>query len=343
MALTAVLLVALFSVAWLFPVPYVAMSPGPTEDVLGTVGKNRPVIEIEKTGLDKTDGKLDLTTVSATPAGQKLELLSALEAWIDPDVAVVPRSYLYPDNKTPKQVNTENAEMMTMSQEEAIAAALRLAGEKIDAVVVVSAIQEGAPALGKLKAGDIIVSVDGKPVGADVEKVGQLVGGHRPGDKVVFSVRRNGKAIEVPIVTTHRQQEKDKAAVGITAGGSYNFPFKVKVNLGQDIGGPSAGSMFALGIYDKLTPGSLTGGKHIAGTGTINSAGKVGPIGGIQQKIIGARDGGATVFMVPADNCPAAADAGISDIRLIRVENLAGAVKALNALNEGKDKQVPAC
>jgi PDZ domain-containing protein len=118
------------------------------------------------------------------------------------------------------------------------------------------------------------------------------------------------------------------------------FPFNVRIRVG-DIGGPSAGLMFALGIVDKLTPGNLTGGKFVAGTGEISADGTVGAIGGIQQKMIGARQAGATVFLTPAGNCADTAGAVPQGMRLVRVSTLAGAMSGLKALAAGRS--VPSC
>ena len=128
--------------------------------------------------------------------------------------------------------------------------------------------------------------------------------------------------------------------VGVGVIETYQFPFQVKINVGN-IGGPSAGLMFALGIMDKLTPGGLTGGRFIAGTGEISANGAVSPIGGIQQKMAGARAAGATVFLTPAANCPDTDGAVPQGLRLIKVCTLAGAVRDLKALTTGGS--VPSC
>ncbi len=112
--------------------------------------------------------------------------------------------------------------------------------------------------------------------------------------------------------------------MGVQVAESFVFPFTVKIKIGN-IGGPSAGLMFALGIIDKITPANLTGGKFIAGTGEIEANGTVDPIGGIQQKMVGARAAGATVFLTPAANCPDTAGAVPAGLRLVKVSNLAGA------------------
>jgi PDZ domain-containing protein len=120
----------------------------------------------------------------------------------------------------------------------------------------------------------------------------------------------------------------------------YKFPFSVKFSVG-DIGGPSAGMMFALGIIDKLTSDNLTGGKFIAGTGEITSTGQVVPIGGIQQKMVGARDAGATVFLAPAGNCSDVRGAIPSGLRVVKVATLSQAMTDLEELKAGKT--VPSC
>jgi Lon-like protease len=341
-ALSAVLLVALIAVAFLIPVPFVTMSPGPTEDTLGKV-KSKEIVQITGAETYPTNGELSLTTVAVTSPDQKLDLPGALAAWLDPKVAVMPRSYIYSDNDTPQEVEQRNAAAMETSQLDAIAAALaEVQGKPIPKdVVVVLAIAEGAPALGKLEAGDIIRTVDGQPI-RTADDVVKAVRKHKVGDEVDFQVTRDRKQVNVTVPTVKSPDDPNRPMVGITPDMGYDFPYDVKVNLGQDIGGPSAGTMFALAIVDKLTPESLTDGKHIAGTGTIDAAGKVGPIGGIQQKIAGAERDGASVFLVPNDNCDEAAAAKIDGIRLVRVKTLADAVDSLEALADGNGK-IPSC
>jgi PDZ domain-containing protein len=121
---------------------------------------------------------------------------------------------------------------------------------------------------------------------------------------------------------------------------SFKFPFQVKINIGN-VGGPSAGMMFALAIIDKLTPSNLTGGKFIAGTGEIEVDGAVDPIGGIQQKMAAARAAGATVFLAPADNCSDTAGSVPAGLRVVKVSTLRGAIGALKAVKAGKP--VPSC
>lgn len=340
-ALTSVLLVALVSVAWMLPVPYVAMSPGPVEDVLGKEG-DRPVIEVAGYEQHETTGRLDLTTVSATPASRQLGLVEALRGWIDSEVAVVPRDYLYPEDQTPEQVDEVNAELMDASQHHAVAAALRLAGKDVNRAVAVGAVLEGAPAQDRLKAGDLITAVDGKPMKGPSD-VQRAVGDAGPGAEVEFTVQRGAKTREVTVTTEKSEDEPETGVVGIQVETGYDYNGEVTINISDQIGGPSAGAMFALGLYDKLVDEDLLEGEHVAGTGSIDADGKVGPIGGIQQKVAGAKAAGATVFLVPSDNCEAAAALGADGIRLIEVGTLQGAVRALENLREGNAAKVPTC
>lgn len=346
------LLVALVAIAGLLPVPYVAMSPGPTENTLGAYDGTEVVV-IDGAETFPTEGRLDLTTVSVTSADSELDLLTALKVWLDPSVAVVPREQVYPDDVSPDEVATENAEQMTGSQENAKAAALRELDLPVVERVVVQSIVEGAPALGKLEARDVILAVDDVEI-ASAEDVVEVVTGHEPGEDVTFTVKRDGEVSDVTITTTEAPPPpasgpdeptaaaEPRAFVGIAPGSGFEFPFEVDITLGEDIGGPSAGLVFALAIVDKLTPGALTAGASIAGTGSIQADGVVLPIGGIQQKVRGAREAGATVFLVPAADCAGAVSAEVDGIQLVRVETLADARQSLESIAAG-DTDVPVC
>ncbi len=165
---------------------------------------------------------------------------------------------------------------------------------------------------------------------SQVPQVGDWSASTRSATNVVFLIRRGGAEQTVQLKTAATPGEATRPMVGISIG--VDSPVKVSVNLGQDIGGPSAGTAFALAIYDKLTPGPLLDGKHVAGTGTIDALGQVGAIGGIQQKIAGAKNDGATVFLVPAPNCDAALHADVKDIRLVKITTLNEAIAALQAV-----------
>jgi PDZ domain-containing protein len=192
------------------------------------------------------------------------------------------------------------------------------------------------PATGVLRKGDIITAVDGRPVTCRAS-AGMLIRARGPGAVVRLTIDRRGTTRQVRLKTA---DSGGKAVVGVGVFENYRFPFQVRINVGP-IGGPSAGLMFALGIMDKLTPSGLTRGRFIAGTGEISASGAVSPIGGIQQKMAGARTAGATVFLTPAANCPDTTGGVPQGLRLIKVYTLAGAVRDLNALAAGHS--VPSC
>ncbi|HEU4947129.1 MAG TPA: PDZ domain-containing protein [Kribbella sp.] len=331
-----IVLVAALGLVTVFPVPFVSFSPGPVRDTLGA-SKNKPVIEITGHETYPTDGRLDLTTVSVTSPDRQLTLPQAMRNWLDPHHDLFPRDIIYPPDQSADEVEEQNTAEMTGSQDSAVAAALQEAGLPVHPKV--ASVAKGSPAAGKLKPGDVIYEVDGVAV-TKVPQVGELVRKNKVGDQVEFRIRRGGKEQTVTLKAAATPGDPTRPMVGITIG--VDSAVKVTVNLGQDIGGPSAGTAFALAIYDKLTPGPLLAGKHVAGTGTIDAVGQVGAIGGIQQKIAGAKEAGATVFLVPGPNCSAALHADVDGIRLVKITTLHEAIAALTALAKGSG-DVPAC
>jgi PDZ domain-containing protein len=335
------LLLACVGVALLLPVPFVTTSPGPTVDTLGSTG-DRPVVRIEGRRTYPTRGELELTTVRVSSPGSRLSLVEAVRAWFDPDRELLPRDVVYPPEESVAQVERENAEQMQTSQQDAVVAALREVGVSVPRTVVVQSIVRGAPALGRLQAGDTIRAVNGRSITAP-EQVGAALQSTPPGKTARFRVVREGSTTTVVTPTEAAEDDPDLTMVGIAVGVGYDLPFEVNIDVGADIGGPSAGTMFALAIVDKLTPGALTGGAVVAGTGAISYDGVVGEIGGIQQKILGAADSGADIFLVPRANCAEALGADAGDMRLVQVATLHGAVRALQVLAEDPDASVPAC
>ena len=308
------------------PVPYVALGPGPTYNTLGDVD-GTPVIDIEGTQVFPTDGHLDLTTVGVQPS---LTLLEALRGWFDRDLAVVPRDVVYPPGKTSAEVNAENTASMVRSQSTATTAAARQLGIKTVRVEV-GAVADGSPAAGRLAPGDVLVSVDGSPV-TDEARLRALITEGGVGRVLPVRYERKGVAATTTITTAGSAEDASRPVIGITPVGV--LPFTVDISL-EEVGGPSAGLMFTLGILDKLGAGSLTGGTFIAGTGEITADGLVGPIGGIPQKLIAARAKGAVAFLVPEGNCAEAATRAPAGLALLKVATLAEALKGLEALRTG--------
>ncbi len=324
------------AVAVLVPVPYVILGPGPTLNTLGESG-GQPLITIIGRKTYPTVGNLNMVTVSYQGGpGANLNIFQALRAWLDPSEAVVPESELFPPGQTAQQSLAQDTEEMASSQQTATAAAFTVLHIPYQTQVVVMQTVPGTPASKVLKAGDVITAVDGKPV-TGATNLSSLITSHPAGTLLEVTVLRDGKTLQLPV---RSENSGGTPIIGVEVQEEYKFPFTVKISVG-DIGGPSAGMMFALGIIDKLTQLNLTGGKFIAGTGEITAAGQVQPIGGIQQKMVGARDAGATIFLAPAGNCSDTAGAIPAGLRVVKVSTLAGAISDLEAIKAGKP--VPSC
>ena len=343
-AVVACLLLALASVAAFLPVPYVTMSPGPTVDVLAKGANDKEIIAVSGHKTYPTEGDLRLTTVSVTNPAQKVHLVSVLGAWFDTTRAVYPRDVIYPPDKSAEESEQESNVEMVSSQDTSIAAALDELGYDLPLQIEVLAVTKGSPAEGKLRVRDKLREINGVRIRAvgQVTKAVQQSGVDKP---ATFVVRRGSTDETVTMTAEAAKDDPDKAVVGVQIGTSYDFPFDVSVRLDQDIGGPSAGLIFSLGVYDKLTPGALSGGNDIAGTGTITAAGRVGPIGGIQQKIVAAASAGAKIFLVPPDNCESAGSADVKrgEIRLVKAATLRSAVTSLEAYAADPAADLPAC
>ncbi|WP_019875745.1 YlbL family protein [Sporichthya polymorpha] len=339
LSVTGVLLAVMVACLLLLPVPYARLSPGPATDTLGEAN-GKPLIVISGRQTFPTTGKLDLTTVAISNPSHRMSLFEAMQGWLQSGVAVVPRNTVYPDNLSAEDIEARNVQEMALSQTHATAAALKQLKIPLVGNTVVAALTEGTPAWGKLQVADRILRIDGVKVTGPAQVV-ELVRKHKPGEQVAFVLERDGKRVNQTLTAAANPDDPSIPFVGITPDVDYEFPFSVTISL-DDVGGPSAGLMFALGIVERLTPEDITGGRHIAGTGSISDDGVVGKIGGIQMKILGARKAGATVFMVPAGNCREAAANRPDGIQLVRVDTLDTAVKALTAIRTGQGT-VPTC
>ncbi|GAA1790280.1 PDZ domain-containing protein [Luedemannella flava] len=324
----AVLVVALTWLVGSADVPYVQMDPGPTYN---TVAANDSVISITGTETSKSEGQLLFVTVRVRP---QLTLLEALRGWWDSDSAVVPRELVYPPDKTEKEVEKQNAEDFARSESSAQLAALAQLGfaEK----VAVDKVTTGAPADGVLKPEDIIVSIDGTPV-TTTDKLLELIRAKPVGTRLTIEVTRDGKPVTAQVATV--KGEDGNPRVGIVPKLVRPHPFTVKIPV-EDVGGPSAGLMLSLGIIDKLDPVDLTGGKIIAGTGSIDEKGAVGPIGGVAQKVVAAKRDGAAWFLTPKANCAEAVANAQEGLPLVQVSTLTDAVTALKTIREGGQPQL---
>jgi PDZ domain-containing protein len=349
LVISGVTTLTLLGIAFLLPVPFVKLSPGPTFNVIGEQD-GKPVIAISGTQTYPTSGDLDMTTVyeSGGPRGG-LTFIDAISSWLKASDAVVPRELLFPDDVSGEDVEKRQAMLFSTSQSSAVAAAMNYLDRPVTTQIVVNAVYSDTPADGKLLPKDEIVSVDGEAI-SSAQQVVEAVRSQPVGTELTFVVRReqtgdDGEAadpVEQTVVLTTADNPDDPGTpyIGIGVGEYYTAGFPIDFTL-DDVGGPSAGMMFATGIVDKLTPGDLAAGKHIAGTGTIEPDGAIGPIGGIRQKLAGARDAGATLFLMPAQHC-AEADGHVPDgLTVVPVSTLGESIQAIEAYTAGET--LPRC
>lgn len=325
--------------ASMLPVPYVVERPGPAIDVLGEY-QDEQILTIEGAETYETDGELMMTTVSVDGGpGYTVTPVEVLVGWFDPSQAVFPRELLFPEDQTQEQTDLHNTVQMSTSQQGAVAVALDELGVAYEDTVMVAGIQAGAPAEGQLEGGDVILAVDGEEA-ADVEGYQALVADREPGEDVTVTVLRDDEERDVTMTTA---DVDGTARLGIVLGAGYDFPMDVRLTVG-DVGGPSAGTMFSLAVYDELTPGALTGGEAVAGTGTISADGEVGSIGGIRQKMIGARDAGAEFFLAPGANCEEVAGNEPDGLQVVAVDTFDEALEATTTIAEsGTADSLPTC
>ncbi|WNV74681.1 S16 family serine protease [Geodermatophilus sp. DSM 44513] len=321
------------------PVPYVAQVPGPTFNTLGEID-GEPIITVE--GLERTEaeGELTLTTVGVSRAG--LSLVEAVQGWFDDEVSVVPEETVYPAGRSEEETREANRQAFLTSEEAAEAAALAELGHPVK--VVVRGLSEDSPAEGQLQEGDAIEAVDGRPT-PDLGTLDTVLRAIPGGSEVTVAYTRLGEAGSATVTTRSAAdadgdlpadaEPREGSLLGVLVREQPAAPFDVDIAV-EDVGGPSAGLMLTLGILDMVGGTDLTGGATVAGTGTIDAEGRVGPIGGIQLKMIAAAEIGAELFLVPADNCAEALAGPEPQLPTARVATLDDALTALEDLRAGR-------
>lgn len=341
-AATVVVLLAL--VQWAFPPPFVVERPGPVVDTLGTVQTGKagedpqPMIQIEGAETYPTQGQLNLLTVSIQGGPDRsVGWLGLIPALLDPSQEIVPMEQIFPPGVSSEDREAQNEQLMDRSQADATVAALRQLGTEVPATVSVSAVVEGSPAAGVLKETDELLRVNGTEV-LGVEQLRRLIAQNGADQPAEIVLRRDGQeqTVAVTPVASGTQETPGPAVLGIGVASEYDFPFDVDLLI-NDIGGPSAGMMFALGIMDTLTPGPLTGGHTVSGTGTIDGEGTVGPIGGLPQKMWGAAEAGTELFLMSVGNCDAVPENIPGDMTVVPVATLAEAERAIEDFVAGKE------
>ncbi len=327
-------------VMWLVDVDYYALSPGPVSDVGDHV--------VVESGEADDQGELFFLTVSV----KEVNALEALAAWLDAEVDLTPTESIRPADVTPEELRRINLDQMNLSKDTAIVVALERLGYEVtfqgNGALVSSVIAEGAAA-GTLEPDDVIVAINREPVEFSSD-AGTLLAAFRPGDTVTLTVDRPTDESATEFETfdaditlgVFRGVDEDgnefvdenRGMVGVLLG-NFNvemvLPLEIEIDS-QNIGGPSAGMMFTLEIYNQLSDQDLTAGRVVAGTGTIQRDGTIGSIGGVRQKVYAAIAAGADIILVPAGNYEEALTADSDEIEIVRVETIDQAIAFLESL-----------
>jgi Lon-like protease len=319
----ALIVVGLITAAFLLPLPmFFGFLPGPVRDV-------EELVEVRGTPSYSSEGSLYLTTVSLDP---EVTIVDWITAAIDPTKTVVPRDEVTGGQSLSESQRVQQQEMAKSKRDAEVVAlgALDLAFPSGDGARI-----EGVrgPAGGILQRGDVITEIDGIRTETLCD-VSRAVGERHPGERVPVTVERDGSTQTLTVTAGSHPQIPGRAYLGIAMSPDYEFKpsFHIDFKTG-DIAGPSAGLMFSLALYDRLTPDDLTNGKNIAGTGTITCDGTVGPIGGVEQKVAGAERQGAEIFLAPAANADQARSAA-DDIKIVPVDTFDDALSYLEGLDE---------
>jgi PDZ domain-containing protein len=315
----AVAIVAVF-IAGFVPLPYYALGPGPAREV-------QPLISVDGPPVYQSDGRFVMTTVEF----RQVTGVGALLAWLNPDEHVVASEQLFPEGETREQEDRRAISQMDQSKIDATSVVLdSLQGYRHahGNGSLIRATVPGCSADGRLFPGDVALEINGDPI-RDAADASRAIESIPSGKALTFVVRPLGKTRDEEIRLVRQPcGGSTKPLVGVSM--IDDFPFDVSIRSG-DVGGPSAGLMWALGLYDALTPGDLTDGRTIAGTGTIAPDGTVGPIGGIEDKVLAADGIGASELLVPVEDMAAARAVAVPGLRLVPVRSFDRAVSFLEA------------
>jgi Lon-like protease len=272
-----------------FSLPYYVSKPGIAKEL-------SPIIQVEDG--EEGKGSFMLTTVRMGRAN----IYSYVEAKLFDYVELYPIEAILQETETQDEYNARQLHAMAGSKLNAIEVAYKKAGYPVEyeykGVYVVQVVPD-MPAEGKLRAGDRIIMVDGQEFDSS-ENFIEYVGKKKTDEQIELTIKRNGKTKTVIVTVKPFKEDPKKIGIGISLVDDKDIRVNPNVTVKTDeIGGPSAGLMFALEIYDQLMEEDFTKGYQIAGTGTIDSKGAVGPIGGIDQKIVAADKAGAEIFFAP--------------------------------------------
>lgn len=330
---TGALLLAAASLA--MPSPYMLESPGPTFNTTGEI-EDQPVTSVTGAETFDAEGTLALTTIYVTGAPtQTVRVPQAVRGWASGDTDMTPDELVYPSGTTAEEVRQRNTEAMASSQQLSLAAALDHLEIDFEVELFVAdftpdAVEAGTDEL--LTAGDRILQAAGESV-TGLEGLRSAVN-EASGEPIELTVARDGGQVNVEVPTY--QEADGEYYVGILLGNEFEFPVEAEIQL-EDVGGPSAGLMFSLGLIDTMTQESMTGGQDWAGTGTVDPDGTVGPIGGAPLKLVGAQEQGAEHFLAPRDNCDELEGRLPQGLDVYGVEDVDEAVAVVEAVRDGDE------
>jgi PDZ domain-containing protein len=329
------------------PAPYVIKSPGPTHDTLGSANA-QDLITVNDSQTYEATGQLRLTTVGVSGGpGYPVNFGQVLRGWFAKDSAVQPREAVYPENVTQEQIEQMNQAEMATSQEQATYSALKLLGYDVKTRLNVSMTLEGSPFEGQLEEGDVLSTLNGSTITSYEDLISLLDTIPAGSDVTLGYIEADQVDSETPEIheisaASAANEDGTGSRLGIALNLDFDFPVSVDITIDR-IGGPSAGMMFALGMIERLTEGDQTNGQIIAGTGTMDTSGDVGSIGGIQQKLYGAVRDGATHFLAPIDNCDEVIGHVPDGLRVVAVATLDEAWDAVQKIGVGDDEDLPTC
>jgi PDZ domain-containing protein len=321
------------------PTPYLVEQPGPVYNLYATID-GKPVITISGHKTYKTTGSFNMLTV--TMQGNSYKGASWFEiglAKLDESKKIINRTDVYPPGWDDAKLNQQSDVMMLDAQANAKAAALNLLDIPYTSYQAITLVDLQGAAGKLLKAGDKVITIQGEKV-IDLAQIKRLVAETKGKRPVVLEIIRGTKEMKVSVTPKLVDNEW---RMGVFVSEVPDFPFSINIQVGN-VGGPSGGQMLALSIYDSLTPGSLTGGKDIAGTGTVDPAGNIGAIGGVVQKMFGTVRAGVKWFFVPASNCDEVVGNIPDELQVVKVSTLQDSLAALKVISSGGDtSKLPTC
>lgn len=335
------------AVMWMLfsPAPYAVQSPGPT---INTLGEYQDITLISIDGAETypdTETQLRLTTVVAAGGpGYPVNVPQAIRGWWLPTSTVLPREAVYPPEVTQEQMDDNAQRQMSRSQHDAAIMALAELDIDVPVELFVAGTDPQSGAHSLLRPEDRIDALTAPGHGrVDIHVYPDLSGtlaATPPGTEITLHIVRDGEARDVSFETA--DDGYGGSVLGVFLTPEFDMPFSIDIEV-ERVGGPSAGTMFALGIVDLLTPDSIAGDHTVAGTGTINLNGRVGPIGGIKQKMFGALRDGADYFLAPGENCREVVEHTPEGLTVLRIDTLEDAVAAIDGIKTGELHDVATC